>query len=69
MGINLHNNSAVIVDNFNSDIYSNGNLAIFGMSGAGKTYTLLLLAMRLRMCGVQVFIIAPEKGFEYRCAC
>lgn len=69
MGINLHNNSAVIVDNFNSDIYSNGNLAIFGMSGAGKTYTLPLLAMRLRMCGVQVFIIAPEKGFEYRCAC
>ena len=70
MGINLHNNSAVIVDNFNSDIYSNGNLAIFGMKWCGKTYTYFaLLAMRLRMCGVQVFIIAPEKGFEYRCAC
>lgn len=68
-GINLHNNSAVILDNYNSDIYSNGNMSIFGMSGAGKTYTILLMAMRLRMCGVQVFIIAPEKGFEYRSVC
>lgn len=50
LGINLHNNSAVILDNYNTDLYSNGNLAIFGMSGAGKTYTILLLAMRLRMC-------------------
>lgn len=69
LGINLHNNSAVILDNYNSDIYSNGNMSIFGMSGAGKTYTILLMAMRLRMCGVQVFIIAPEKGFEYRGVC
>lgn len=69
LGINLHNNSAVFLDNYNSDIYSNGNLSIFGMTGAGKTYTILLLAIRLRMCGVQVFVIAPEKGFEYRNAC
>ena len=44
-------------------------MAIFGMSGAGKTYAILLLAMRLRMTGVQVFVIAPEKGFEYRGIC
>lgn len=69
LGINQHNNSTVFLDNYNSDLYSNGNFSIFGMTGAGKTYTILLLAMRLRMCGVQVFIIAPEKGFEYRNAC
>ena len=69
LGINQYNNSAVILDNYNSDVYSNGNMSIFGMTGAGKTYTILLMAMRLRMCGVQVFIIAPEKGFEYRGAC
>ena len=69
LGINLHNNSTVILDNFNSDIYSNGNMAIFGMTGAGKTYTILLMAMRMRMNGVQVFVIAPEKGFEYRGPC
>ena len=69
LGINLHNNSTVFLDNYNSNLYSNGNFSIFGMTGAGKTYTILLLAMRLRMCGVQIFIIAPEKGFEYRGAC
>lgn len=69
LGLNLHNNSTVILDNFNSDIYSNGNMAIFGMTGAGKTYTILLMAMRFRMNGVQVFVIAPEKGFEYRGPC
>ena len=69
LGINLHNNTAVIVDNYDTEQYSNGSLAIFGMSGAGKTFTLLLLALRLRMCGVLVFIVAPEKGFEYRSAC
>ena len=69
LGINLHNKSAVFLDNYNSDLYSNGNFSIFGMTGAGKTYTILLLAMRLRMCGVQIFMIAPEKGFEYRGAC
>ena len=69
LGLNLHNNSTVILDNFNSDIYSNGNMAIFGMTGAGKTYTILLMAMRLRMNGVGVFVIAPEKGFEYRGPC
>lgn len=69
LGLNLYNDSAVILDNYNSDMYSNGNMSIFGMTGAGKTYTILLMAMRLRMCGVQVFIIAPEKGFEYRGAC
>lgn len=69
MGLNLHNNSPVIVDMFNSERYSNGNFSIFGMSGAGKTYTMLLMAMRMRMMGVQVFMITPEKGFEYRAVC
>lgn len=69
LGINLYNSTAVILDNFSADLYSNGNMAIFGMSGAGKTYTLLLLAMRYRMLGVKVMIITPEKGFEYRSVC
>lgn len=69
LGINLHNNSNVIIDMFNSNLYLNGNLVVFGTSGAGKTFFCLLLAMRLRMAGVRVIIIAPEKGFEYRDAC
>ena len=69
LGINLYNNSAVIVDNYDTDQYSNGSFAMFGMTGAGKTFTTLLFALRLWMRRVLVFIVAPEKGFEYRTAC
>ena len=69
MGINLHNNSAVIVDFFDTNKYSNANLSIMGMSGAGKTFLLQLLTLRLRMQGTQVFIIAPLKGWEFKQAC
>lgn len=69
LGINLHNDSLLLVDFYDTQRYSNGNLAIFGATGAGKTFTILLCAMRLRMCGIKVFIITPEKGFEYRGAC
>lgn len=40
MGVNKANNSLVIVDIFNSEIYKNANIAILGTSGAGKTFCL-----------------------------
>lgn len=69
LGINLENNSATLLDVSDSSKYSNGNMSIMGTSGAGKTFLLQLLALRLRMQGVQVFILAPIKGFEFRAAC
>ncbi|MEM1724153.1 MAG: ATP-binding protein [Thermoplasmata archaeon] len=69
IGINKHNNSLVIIDIFNTAIYKNANVVILGTSGAGKTFLLQLLAMRLRQQGIQVMIIAPLKGHEFRKAC
>ena len=69
LGVNKHNNSLVIVDIFNSHIYKNANIAILGTSGAGKTFTLQLMALRMRRKGIQVFILAPLKGHEMRRAC
>ena len=69
MGVNKHNNSLVVVDIFNSKIYKNANLAILGTSGAGKTFTMQLMALRMRQHGIQVFILAPLKGHEFRRAC
>lgn len=69
MGVNKHNNSMVIVDIFNSRIYKNANMAILGTSGAGKTFTMQLMALRMRMKGIQVFILPPLKGHEFRRAC
>ena len=68
-GINRHNRSAVIMDLFDADKYNNANLSIMGMSGAGKTFLLQLIALRLRMQDVQVFLLAPLKGHEFRDAC
>ncbi len=69
MGVNKANNSLVIVDIFNTRIYKNANIAILGTSGAGKTFTMQLMALRLRRKNVQVFIIAPDKGHEFARAC
>ncbi len=69
MGVNKANSSLVIVDIFNSQIYKNANIAIMGTSGAGKTFTLQLMALRMRRKNIQVFIIAPDKGHEFARAC
>ncbi|MDR3278406.1 MAG: hypothetical protein LBT12_06500 [Oscillospiraceae bacterium] len=69
LGLNQHNRSVAIVDIFDSAKYSNANMCIMGMSGAGKTFLLQLMALRLRMQDTQVFIIAPLKGHEFRPAC
>lgn len=69
LGVNKFNNSLVIVDIFDSRVYKNANMAIIGTSGAGKTFTLQLMALRMRRRGTQVFIIAPLKGHEFLRAC
>lgn len=69
LGVNQHNNSLVIVDIFDSRTYKNANMVLLGTSGAGKTFTLQLIALRMRRKGTQVFIIAPLKGHEFLRAC
>ncbi|MBQ7004546.1 MAG: ATP-binding protein [Oscillospiraceae bacterium] len=69
LGINRHNNSLCIVDLFNTKKNKNANLNLLGTSGAGKTFTMQLLALRMRMRGIQCFIIAPIKAHEFRRAC
>ena len=69
LGVNRHNNSLCIVDLFNTKMHKNANLNLLGTSGAGKTFTMQLLALRMRMRGIQSYIIAPIKGHEFRRAC
>ena len=68
-GVNKHNNSLVIADIFDSRQYKNSNICILGCSGAGKTFTMQTMALRMRRKGIQVFIIAPLKGHEFYRAC
>lgn len=69
MGFDSANNSLVFLDIFDTNKYDNANVVIMGSSGAGKTYTLETFAMRMREKKIQVFIIAPLKGWEFERAC
>lgn len=69
LGVNKYNSSLIIVDIFNTVVYKNANMAILGTSGAGKTFTMQLMALRMRRKEIQVFILAPLKGHEFHRAC
>lgn len=69
LGTSVQNGTMVFIDPFDHAVYTNANIILFGTSGGGKTYTLLCLALRKRMRGEQVFIIAPMKGEEFEKAC
>jgi conjugal transfer ATP-binding protein TraC len=64
-GINLHNSSLVIFDRFS---LPNANSVVLASSGAGKSYTVKLEAVRSLMLGIDVIIIDPEKEFDRLCA-
>ena len=69
MGISRYNNSLCILDLFNTQINKNANLTMCGTSGSGKTATIQTLALRMRMRGIQCYILAPLKGHEFKRAC
>lgn len=60
-GINRHNNTLVIFDRFSLE---NANLVVFAKSGAGKSYSTKLEALRLMMTGTDVLIIDPENEYQ-----
>ena len=63
-GINMHNSGLVIFDRFSLE---NGNSVVFAKSGAGKSFTVKLEALRSMMFGTEVFIIDPENEYEKMC--
>lgn len=69
MGVNLSNGSLVMPNVFDSSRYKAPHTFIVGSSGSGKTYNMLIQAMHTRMSGIQVIIIAPLKGKEFRRSC
>ncbi|HEV7454149.1 MAG TPA: DUF87 domain-containing protein [Candidatus Saccharimonadales bacterium] len=60
-GINMHNSGLVIFDRFSLE---NGNSVVFAKSGAGKSFTVKLEALRSMMMGTEIFIIDPENEYE-----
>jgi len=60
-GINMHNNGLVIFDRFSLE---NANMVVFAKSGAGKSFTVKLEALRSMMMGTEVIIIDPENEYQ-----
>ena len=63
-GINMHNSGLVIFDRFTLE---NSNAVVFAKSGAGKSFTVKLEALRSLMMGTEIFIIDPENEYEKMC--
>ena len=60
-GINMHNNGLVIFDRFTLE---NANMVVFAKSGAGKSFTVKLEALRSMMMGADILIIDPENEYQ-----
>ena len=60
-GINMHNNGLVIFDRFSLE---NANMVVFAKSGAGKSFTVKLEALRNLMLGTEIIIIDPENEYH-----
>ena len=60
-GINMHNNGLVIFDRFRLE---NANMVVFAKSGAGKSFTVKLEALRSMMTGSDILIIDPENEYQ-----
>ena len=60
----MHNSGLVIFDRFSLE---NGNSVVFAKSGAGKSFTVKLEALRSMMFGTEIFIIDPENEYQKMC--
>lgn len=63
-GINMHNSGLVIFDRFSLE---NANMVVFAKSGAGKSFTVKLEALRSMMIGAEILIIDPENEYQKLC--
>lgn len=63
-GVNMHNNGLVIFDRFSLE---NANMVVFAKSGAGKSFTVKLEALRSMMVGSEILIIDPENEYQRLC--
>lgn len=63
-GINMHNSGLVIFDRFTLE---NSNSVVFAKSGAGKSFTVKLEALRNMMLGTEIVILDPENEYQRMC--
>ena len=63
IGRNCATGAPVLVNPFDQARYANANIAVFGHSGAGKTYLLSTIVMGALGRGTNVYVIDPEHEY------
>jgi len=63
-GVNMHNSGLVIFDRFSLE---NSNSVVFAKSGAGKSFSVKLEALRSMMMGIEIIIVDPEDEYQRLC--
>lgn len=63
VGRNSATGAPVLVEPFDQRRFANANVAVFGHSGAGKTYLLSTLVMGALGTGTSVYVIDPEHEY------
>ena len=63
IGANRATGAPILVDPFDHRKFANANVAVFGHSGAGKTYLLSTIVMGALGCGTSVYIVDPEHEY------
>lgn len=69
LGIASASSSPFVIDPFNSKIFPNANIGIWGVTGSGKTYTMLTFATSFREQGIKTFVLLCEKPHEWLRVC
>lgn len=69
LGTNKENSTLVAPNNYDTQMYNNGNILILGTSGAGKTFTQETIGTRMHSNGIRSSFIIPKKGYEYKPGC
>lgn len=64
-GINVDNNSLVIVDRMDRSRFVNGNEVTIGISGGGKTSGVEMDILREHSQGFKIRVVTPEPGFNF----
>ena len=67
IGKSVEDNSLIVVDKFKKEKYKNSNIAIFGTSGAGKSFFTKLMLIRSFIFEIEQLIIDPEREYEEIC--
>ena len=64
LGLSRTNNSIVMLNRFNKEIYKNSNMCIFGSSGSGKSYFIKLNILREFLLNTIQYVIDPENEYS-----